>query len=111
MPCVHIINLSLSTGIVPESMKLAKVVPIFKNSGSESETKNYRPVSLLPTLSKVLERIIYNRLFHHLVKNKILSSAQYGFQPNRSTEHAILELQDRILKIIDDKECCVGVFT
>ena len=72
--------------------------------------KNYRPVSLLPALSKVLERIVYNRLFHYLVKHKILSLAQYGFQPNRSTEHAILELQDRVLDIINNKECCVGVF-
>ena len=109
-PCVYIINLSLNTGIVPEAMKLAKVVPIFKNSGINTIMKNYRPVSLLPVLSKVLERIVYNRLFHYLMKHKIFSASQYGFQPNRSTEHAILELQDRIMKIMNKKECCVGVF-
>ena len=109
-PCVYIINLSLNTGIVPEAMKLAKVVPIFKNSGTNTIMKNYRPVSLLPVLSKVLERIVYNRLFHYLMKHKFFSASQYGFQPNRSTEYAILELQDRIMKIMNKKECCVGVF-
>ena len=91
-------------------MKVAKVIPIFKKRGSELEKKNYRPLSLLPAFSKVLERIVYNRLFHHLVRNKILSSVQYGFQPNRSTEHAILELQDRIHDALNDKDCCIGVF-
>ena len=100
-PCVHIINLSLSTGIIPESMKLAKVVPIFKNSGSAEVMKNYRPVSLLPVLSKVLERIVYNRLFKYLVKNKLLHPSQYGFQVNLGTELAILELQDRIADIFE----------
>ena len=109
-PIVFITNLSLSTGIVPIAMKQAKVVPIFKNSGSKEDMKNYRPVSLLPVLSKVLERIVYNRLFEYLVKHKLLHISQYGFQPNLSTELAIIELQDRIVEIIDNKECCVGVF-
>ena len=109
-PFVHVINLSLSTGIIPDAMKLAKVVPIFKNSGSPEIMKNYRPVSLLPVLSKVLERIVYNRLFEYLVKHEILHTSQYGFQPNLSTELAILELQDRIAYILNNKECCVGVF-
>ena len=72
--------------------------------------KNYRPVSLLPVLSKVLERIVYNRSFRFLLKHKIISSSQYGFQPNLSTELAILEVQDRISNILDDKNCCGGVF-
>ena len=91
-------------------MKVAKVVPIFKNSGSNTIMKNYRPVSLLPVLSKVLERIVYNRLFHYFMKHKIFNASQYGFLPNRSTEHAILELQDRIMNIMNDKKCCAGVF-
>ena len=110
LPCVHIINLSLSTGIIPDDMKLAKVVPIYKSNGSTEIMKNYRPVSLLPVLSKVLERIVYNRLFDYLIKHEILHTSQYGFQPNLSTELAILELQDRITKILNNNECCVGVF-
>ena len=109
-PCVHIINLSLQTGIVPDAMKLAKVVPIFKNNGLNSIMKNYRPVSLLPVFSKLLERIVYNRLFHFLVKHKILHPSQYGFQANLGTELAILELQDRIITTLNNNECCVGIF-
>ena len=84
-PLVHIVNLSISTGVVPKAMKIAKVIPIFKNSGSSSETKNYRPVSLLPVLSKILERIVYNRLFNFLIKQNILYKSQYGFQKYLST--------------------------
>ena len=91
-------------------MKRAKVVPIFKNSGSETVMKNYRPVSLLPVFSKILERIVYNRLFHYLIKHSILHPSQYGFQENLSTEQAILELQDRLLDIMNNKECCIGIF-
>ena len=109
-PCVHIINLSLSTGIFPDAMKVAKVVPIFKNNGSNTVMKNYRPVSLLPVMSKILERIVYNRLFYFLVKHKILHSSQYGFQVDLSTELAILELQDRIINTLNQNECCVGIF-
>lgn len=109
-PFVHIVNLSLSTGIVPNAMKLAKVSPIFKNNGSNDIMKNYRPVSLLPVLSKVLERIVYNRLLNFLMKHKILSASQYGFQPNLSTELAILELQDRINSALNKGECCIGIF-
>ena len=109
-PIVHIINQSLVTGTIPKSLKLAKVVPIFKNSGSNEIMKNYRPVSLLPVLSKILERIVYNRLFEFLVKHKILHTSQYGFQPNLSTELAILELQDRLTNTLNNKKCCVGVF-
>ena len=75
-PFVHIINLSLKTGIVPKAMKLAKVVPICKTSGDTNIMKNYRPVSLLPVFSKILERIVYNRLFYFLVKHSVLNTAQ-----------------------------------
>ena len=109
-PFVHVVNLSLTTGIVPLAMKKAKVIPIFKNSGEETIMKNYRPVSLLPVFSKVLERIVYNRLFHYLIKNAILHKSQYGFQKDLSTEQAILEMQDRLVKILNSKDCCVGIF-
>ena len=57
----EIINLSLSTGIVPENMKISKIIPLFK-SGKNTIYKNYRPVSILPSLSKIAEKIVYNRL-------------------------------------------------
>ena len=59
---MHIFNKSLQKGIFPDKLKIAKVIPVFK-SGEESCLNNYRPISILPTFSKVLERIMYNRLF------------------------------------------------
>ena len=108
-PLVHIFNRSLLTGIVPNSMKLAKVIPIHK-SGDKSQVQNYRPISILPTVSKLLERIVYNRLYSYLTINNILAPGQYGFQKGKSTELAILELQDRVIQSILNNRYCVGLF-
>ena len=88
-PLTHIINISLSTGEVPTKMKLAKIVPVFK-SGEHVTVSNYRPISLLPAFSKILERIMYNRLLHFLSSNNTLYKHQYGFRPNHSTFHPII---------------------
>ena len=67
-----IINLSLATGFIPTDWKAAKVIPLFK-SGSTAEIDNYRPISILPSMSKILERVIYNQLMAHLEQNGLLS--------------------------------------
>ena len=108
-PLIHVFNLSLQQGYCPEDMKKAKVIPIFKN-GDKHLFCNYRPISLLPTFSKLLEKIVFNRLMKHLKKYDILSKSQFGFRENLSTELAILELQDRIIKNIINKQCTMGVF-
>ena len=109
-PLTHVINISLKYGTVPDAMKKARVIPIFKNNGSNRIMKNYRPVSLLPVFSKILERIVYNRLFKYLNKHILLAISQYGFREGLSTELAILELQDRICNIISKGSCCAGIF-
>ena len=68
-PLMHIFNLSLSTGIFPNKLKIAKVSPIFKTNGKDLLT-NYRPISVLPCFSKILERIMYDRLYSYLTENK-----------------------------------------
>jgi len=108
-PLTHIVNLSLSSGIVPQQMKIAKVIAIFKKE-NPSLLENYRPISLLPTFSKILERIVYNRLYQYLQTHDILTPAQYGFRKKLSTELAILEAQDRIVKCLAKKEWCIGIF-
>lgn len=108
-PLLHIINLSLATGIVPDKTKIAKVVPIHK-SGSKSMINNYRPVSLLPTFSKILEKIVYKRLYSYFITNNILTESQYGFRKSRSTNLALLELQNRIIHYLSKNEFCVGFF-
>ncbi len=90
-PITHIINQSLLSGVVPSDMKIAKVIPIHKSSDA-SILKNYRPVSLLPSFSKLLEKIVYDKLMKFLQTNNILYKHQYGFRPKHSTIHPIMHL-------------------
>ena len=90
-PLLHVFNLSVVKGIFPDDFKIACVTPVFKG-GDEKDLGNYRPISVLPCFSKILERIMYNRLYNHLIKNNILYSKQFGFQKGHSAEHAIIQL-------------------
>jgi hypothetical protein len=107
-PLAHIANLSMEKGVFPTKMKIAKVIPIYKKD-NRSLFINYRPISLLPSFSKILEKLIHKRLMKYLSSHNILIHSQYGFQPNLSTELAILELQDRIIKKIASKHLCLGL--
>ena len=91
----YLINKSLATGIFPKSLKRAKILPIFKNK-DKLDITNYRPISLLPVISKVYEFFFYNRLYNYFFVNKILSSSQFGFKSGASTEHALLKFSDEI---------------
>ena len=108
-PLVHIFNISFSTGIFPSEMKIAKVIPLFKN-GNKSDFSNYRPISLLSQFSKISEKIFNERLQQFLNANNILSNSQYGFRAHMSTVHAALELTESISNYIDSKQHCAGVF-
>ena len=77
-PLTHIINMSIVSGIVPDELKIAHVIPLFK-SGDRSLFTNYQPVSVLPAFSKIFERAIYNHLLSYLDKHKVLSNSQFGF--------------------------------
>ena len=90
-------------------MKVAKVTPIFKN-GEKSSISNYRPISVLPCFSKILERIMYNRLYDYFTVNSILFNKQFGFRAGHSTEHALLELIDQICDSFNDKNYFLGIF-
>ena len=83
-PLTDIFNLSLSTGIVPYELKIAKVIPIYKKDDAEIFS-NYRPVSVLPCLSKILERLVFNRCLKFINQNNILHEKQFGFRSNHST--------------------------
>ena len=108
-PLTKIMNASLATGIVPEEMKMAKVVPIYK-AKDPTHFINYRPISLLPAISKVLEKVVYRRLYNYISLNEILYQSQYGFRSSHSTTYAVSELTSNILKGFDNKEITLAVF-
>ena len=91
----HIINLSLETGIVPNELKSAIVKPLYKKS-SRLDVGNYRPVSILPIISKILERAVYVQMETHLKDNNILYEFQSGFRTSYSTDTCLINLQDSI---------------
>ena len=95
LPLTHIINQSMTTGTVPEEMKRAKIIPIFK-SGNQHLFNNYRPISLLPAFSKLLEKIISIKLIKYLESQKLIYEHQYGFRPKHSTIHPIIHLLNQI---------------
>ena len=100
---MQIFNPSLSTGIFPDKIKIAKVSPIFKN-GEKDLLTNYRPISVLPCFSKILERIMYDRLYSYFIENKILFKKQFRFRSGHSTDHVLLELIDQICECFDKKK-------
>ena len=108
-PLTYTINLSLNSGVVPQEMKIVRVIPLFK-SGDKSLFTNYRPVSVLPVFSKFLERIVYNRLINFLNKYDILSQNQYGFRKNYSTAYTLIQLYDKISNALDNKRVTLSLF-
>ena len=106
IPCIlkplkHIFNNSLQKGVFPDSMKIARVIPIFK-TGDAQEFSNYRPVSILPQFSKILEKIFHNRLMSFLNDKQILYNGQFGFRKKHSTSMAILELVEEMTTAMDN---------
>ena len=108
-PLTYILNQSLSNGKVPDKMKIAKVVQIFKKGHKES-LNNYRPIPLLTTISKILERLVYKRTLKFLIDYNILSNSQFGFRKQHSTTHALLTFVDKVAHAIDNFEHTIGVF-
>ena len=101
------INTSIESG--PDTMKLAKVIPLYKSKDKQM-LNNYRPISLLPIFSKILEKVIYQRLFNFLKSNNALFSSQYGFRKNHSSINAVTELVSHVIKGMNRNENAISVF-
>ena len=99
-PLTHMINLSFKTGVVPTDWKEARVVPVYK-SGPRSQVDNYRPISILPTLSKILEKLFHKQLMNHLERNGLLFNYQFEFRAKRSTEQAVIYFLGHIRREAD----------
>ena len=104
-----IINQSLLTGIFPDSLKLAKVAPIFKKDDPHL-TDNYRPISLLPVISKVFEKVVFKQVYDYFNDNNLLYKNQYGFRKKHSTELAGLEFHDKIVSELDQGKLPLAIF-
>ena len=92
-PVTLILNQCLATGIFPDKLKIAKVVPIYK-SEDENIFNNYLPISILPALSKVFDKIMFNQTYSYLDDHNIFFGNQYGFREKQYTELAVLEAID-----------------
>jgi len=108
-PIAHIFNLSLTQGIFPNKFKKSRTVPVFK-SGNANSCDNYRPIALLSSLSKILEKLVSVKLVNHLDFNNILYEHQYGFQKNKSTEQNLIHAVNFIGNSFNENKFCIGVF-
>ena len=108
-PLLHILNNSIREGIVPSQLKLAKIIPIFK-TGDPSLVDNYRPISLLCTLSKVLEKIVCNRLTNYLENHKLLTDSQFGFRPGLNTSLPMVHFVNKLAAASNNNEFSVAIF-
>ena len=107
----HIFNRSFLTGIVPDNMKIGKIVLVSK-SGDNKVLNNYRPISNIPAFSKLLEKILCNRLIHFLETYNLLYIHQYGFRKKTTTIHAVLQLIKDVSENSDkqSKDITLAVF-
>ena len=99
----------LATGIFPDKLKIAKVIPIYK-TGDHDCFANYRPISLVVNFSKFFEKVMYNRLTEFIEEYDILYCCQFGFRKNHSTSLAVTHLINKITSAIDRKEITAGIF-
>ena len=102
-------NACMQQGIYPDCFKTAQVTPLFKG-GDTSKLGNYRPISLLPAIGKLLEKIIFVRMMSFLQEKDILSERQFGFRPKFSTEYAILDIYEKMLKNLDSGQSTCAIF-
>ena len=100
-PISAICNLSISQGVFPNACKVAKLKPIFKK-GKKTDPSNYRPISLLPSISKIIERVIHDQTNAFLSDEDILYNYQSGFRGNHSTNLCLSFLTDKVLKGFDE---------
>ena len=108
-PLTFLINFSLESGIFPKMFKTAKVLPLYKK-GDRLLLENYRPVSLLCSLSKVLEKIVFDKIVQFLTQHNILSDSQHGFRRGRNTQTAIIRFINNLYDNLDINNKCVGLF-
>ncbi len=109
LPLIHVFNCSISAGVVPDKIKIVKIIPIFK-SGDSSNVDNYRPITLRSSFSKVLEKLMAYRLFNYLETNSIINNFQFGFWKSHSTHHAMVHLLNKLPTSLNDETFSAIIF-
>jgi hypothetical protein len=107
-PLTSIYNSSLEAGVFPE-LKIAKIIPVHKK-GNTRDINNYRPIASLSVFSKLLEKLVYNRLIAFTERNGIITDTQHGFRANRSTVMALQDFVNDVQSAIDNKMNPIGLF-
>ena len=108
-PLCIIINQMLITGIFPNKLKIAKIVPVYKKDDNRA-IQNYRPISVLPVFSKIFEKVILIQLNAHLKSSNIMYESQYGFREGHSTEFAAMENIDKVIESLENKGIPLNIF-
>jgi len=108
-PLTKLFNRSLSSGSIPQQWKMSRVTPLYKD-GAHTEVNNYRPISVIPVVMKIFERLVHDQLYSHLSTNNLLSSNQSGFRPKHSTLTTLIDVTDYVLQNIDAGHLIGGIF-
>ena len=104
-----IFNLSLQLGIHPKILRIAKTIPVYKK-GSRLVVSNYRPISLLSNINKILEKIVHKRVYKYLEEKNCIYSLQFGFRKKNATNDALIEITEKVRKALDNNEYACGIF-
>ena len=110
LPLSRLINHCIDIGTFPSAWKTAKVTPIYKGQGSKDDKNNYRPISVLPLLSKIFEKHVHQALYSYMRNNNLLYTLQSGFRRSYSTETALIRLTDQLLADMDKDQVSGLVF-
>ena len=107
-PLYMLFKNSLETGVIPSQLKIAKIIPLLK-TGDASFMDNYRPIALLSCFSKVLEKIVCNRLTNYLEYNNLISNFQFGFRKDHSTLHPLILFSNHVTKALENREHTIAI--
>ena len=111
-PCetlIYLFQLSLEKRVFLDDLKIAKVTPVYK-AGDHSDISNYRPIPFVPCFSKILECLMYNRLYKYLKENNILYEKEISFQSRYSTSDAVVQLVDKVFNSLEKEQFTLKVF-
>ena len=103
-------NCCVKEGYFPKELKIAKVIPLYKNKGSINDISNYRPISMLSVFSKIFEKLIHNEVSNFFDSHNLFSSSQYGFRQKHSTVHALINAVSNLQESIDEGNSALGIF-